>query len=1084
MQLNFHRVTTSSSIQHIKRFPNLITKKNDFTTSYRPAASNKKSSLHVQNNSQADTTISRFSGNDNLAASWQSKGGHYVSYENLKNLNSRIIKYDLNRSKYDKENLLNDLALTYFARFHNLIREEYQHEKSLIEARIKTWSKQKLEREGYSLFNMVPAPKGNLFQDKIFRFSYKEVGSLMPFHRFTVGDTVRITLGKTGNPLDTKDGIDGVVLERRQRYIDICVPYSNGPFIQRSNEYRLDAFVNRVSYERMLNSLQIFLTGASTTGPGTLPLSQTLHDLILYSYPNSMLNLARSPGGLRMALPIINTNINNIPPSAKPNNIYTKNITPLKPTGPMDSLDNYLTRNSNSYSTHDVIHAGNNNNNNNSAVLSEETLIANQVMKSLLDQKVDFKMSVRPIFTQGHVIDINRLLSEDDSEGDGSAPRLITVSEAMKRNRRTIRVGDSRPEPDEQSPQLMLPPVFVTNHRLRELSESFPAAAAVSSRSSDEATAIPTYVHSKKDIERALEIILKKNKTDLNPSQMSALTKSITRPLSLIQGPPGCGKTYTACILLATLATLREERLKVGGIQAKGQKLSKILACAHSNIATDNILDGLIKLGLNVLRIGRPANINSNLWNYTLDSKLQSNIEWQEAKADLDLDADCYSYAKTGKAGRGDDGSDYNLAQLKSKMEDSKKKLEDIEKRVISTILLQADCIVSTCIGSASETIRSLVNAQGVRFETVLIDEAAQCMEVAVLPTLGYGCERLILIGDQNQLPPVVVSNVAMDQGLGVSMFSRLYAAGMTPFLLTEQYRMHPSIASFSSERFYDGKVKSKVTVLDRPTPKGIPFPNRNVPVMFLDISHSTASTCTDSTGKLTGNSSVGFESRSNSTQTSYHNAREIESVVEIIADIIAAAEVCLDDIGVISPYNAQVQKMLETFREKGWVEPLRSSQLENNKNNKIKIENKFENNSMDISNEYLNNIFSDTPSLSLSLDVEVEVDMEEKYLEVRSVDGFQGREKEVIIISTVRSNSRGNVGFLKDWRRLNVAITRARSGLVVVGDSQTLYCDEHWSSFIDWCKSKGCYKSPTNISNGNNNANASVDIINDNLGE
>ena len=76
----------------------------------------------------------------------------------------------------------------------------------------------------------------------------------------------------------------------------------------------------------------------------------------------------------------------------------------------------------------------------------------------------------------------------------------------------------------------------------------------------------------------------------------------------------------------------------------------------------------------------------------------------------------------------------------------------------------------------------------------------------------------------------------------------------------------------------------------------------------------------------------------------------------------------------------------------------------------------------------------------------------------MRSVDGFQGREKEVIIITAVRSNEKGNVGFLNDWRRLNVAITRARSGLIVVGDSRTLQYERNWRAFIAWCKKEGCF--------------------------
>jgi len=264
-------------------------------------------------------------------------------------------------------------------------------------------------------------------------------------------------------------------------------------------------------------------------------------------------------------------------------------------------------------------------------------------------------------------------------------------------------------------------------------------------------------------------------------------------------------------------------------------------------------------------------------------------------------------------------------------------------------------------------------------------------MESATLPALVHGCERLILIGDQNQLPPVVSSPLALEHGLGVSLFARLAAGGMVPSLLNEQYRMHPKIAEFPSNRFYGGRVKSKVDPDERPLPKGYRWPNRRVPVVFIDVSpdavYAPAGTATDAdadgdggddvvgrmlgsddaaasgegSGSLRGLSfrdmmelpsppptrgtdtavnnngdvtvfrgrpdgvetiiaapgprgrvrsapiSGGFESASNASQTSYYNEAEAEVLVSVVESLVEQGHVRLNEIGVITPYNAQV---------------------------------------------------------------------------------------------------------------------------------------------------------------------------------
>ena len=206
---------------------------------------------------------------NNYMAKWQSKGDHYVSYENLQRLD-RIVNHGGsgtpsvsnigNKSRnQNKKELFSELSLTYFARFHNMIREEYQFEKKVIEDRLKVWPVKRLRKEGFVLLDMLATPKGNLFQEKVYRFS-SSYNDKLPFHRFGVGDSVRISVGRYGDPL-RDDGIDGVVLDRRQKYLDVCLRSSDAAQMTkaRGDRFRLDTFVNRVTFDRMVEALQLFL---------------------------------------------------------------------------------------------------------------------------------------------------------------------------------------------------------------------------------------------------------------------------------------------------------------------------------------------------------------------------------------------------------------------------------------------------------------------------------------------------------------------------------------------------------------------------------------------------------------------------------------------------------------------------------------------------------------------------------------------------------------------------------------------------------------------------------------------------------
>lgn len=168
----------------------------------------------------------------------------------------------------------------------------------------------RLVEQGFTLVDLGAHVRGNLFGDMVIRFkSDKQHG--LGNHRFGVGDAVKISVLRDGTGRASKGTVGGVVLDRRASNIDICIKPSDMHMFSRARTYRLDCFVNELAYDRMRAGLTAFTsTGkkrSETDQERTI--SRTIRDLIIYSYPNAMLRLAQSPGGLRVALPYI-------PPSA------------------------------------------------------------------------------------------------------------------------------------------------------------------------------------------------------------------------------------------------------------------------------------------------------------------------------------------------------------------------------------------------------------------------------------------------------------------------------------------------------------------------------------------------------------------------------------------------------------------------------------------------------------------------------------------------------------------------------------------------------------------------------------------------
>jgi len=374
-------------------------------------------------------------------------------------------------------------------------------------------------------------------------------------------------------------------------------------------------------------------------------------------------------------------------------------------------------------------------------------------------------------------------------------------------------------------------------------------------------------------------------------------------------------------------------------------KQTPVLACAFSNVAVDNLMAGLMKSGVKCIRLGKPLRVMPELRNMALDSQLESHPHYDKMVAQRE-------WVKSKK-----NRLDYR------KLRSAKDRLEALESEVMKEVIGKTEVICATCIGAGSERLDTKV------FPLVVVDECTQAVEPGTLVSICKASKRVILLGDHCQLPPTIHSIDAAEQGLEVSMFERLVSRGLRYSMLRTQYRMHPDISSFPNHRFYGGKLMDGVVSKDRKMPWGF---KKNINYLYC-------------AGPEEGDG-----------DTSKRNRNEAIMVVTICTNLIRAGDCKEDDIGVITPYTAQVKLIRKLMAQQ------RLSQME-----------------------------------------------------VNSVDGFQGREKEIIVFSCVRSNTGGQVGFLKDWRRLNVAITRARRGLIIIGDSWTLQKDPTWKALIDTLKEK-----------------------------
>ncbi len=424
----------------------------------------------------------------------------------------------------------------------------------------------------------------------------------------------------------------------------------------------------------------------------------------------------------------------------------------------------------------------------------------------------------------------------------------------------------------------------------------------------------------------------------LNPTQERAVNEVLwAKDVEVVHGPPGTGKTTT--LVEAINETLMRE--------------NQVLICAQSNMAVDWICEKLVDRGINVLRIGNPTKVNDKMLGFTYERKFESHPDYSQLWAIRKAIRDLRSHRK---------GRDEKYHQ---KLEHLKARATEIEIRINSELLGEARVIASTLAGSANRLL------EGQKFGTLFIDEAAQALEAACWIPMRH-VTRVILAGDHCQLPPTIKSIAALKAGLGKTLMERIVEnKPEVVTLLKIQYRMNDQIMRFSSEWFYHGQVESAPQIRYR----GIL--DYDTPIEWME----TAPVCNDNVDATIGEGRDG-DSIINKDEAKITLARLEDYFTKIGKQKILEEQI---DVGVISPYRAQVQYMRRLIKKKEFFKPYRH------------------------------------------------------LISINTVDGFQGQERDVILISLVRSNTDGQIGFLNDLRRMNVAITRARMKLIIIGDKETL---------------------------------------------
>jgi len=451
---------------------------------------------------------------------------------------------------------------------------------------------------------------------------------------------------------------------------------------------------------------------------------------------------------------------------------------------------------------------------------------------------------------------------------------------------------------------------------------------------------------------------------DLNASQNSAVQEVLaTTDIALLHGPPGTGKTTT---LIKAIAALLKSNNK------------QILVVAPSNTAVDLLTERLDAAGISVTRIGNPVKVSEHLQELTLDSRIDRHSANKDIKA---LQKQVRTYTDMAQKYKRNFGK-AEREQRKALFDEAyriRKDVDKIQDFIVADILDRSQVITATLVGANQDVIRNR------RYETVVIDEAAQALEPACwIPILK--ADKLVLAGDHCQLSPTVKSNKGIYNKLSNTLFEKLidlYPEAVS--LLDIQYRMNEQIMNYPSSALYGGLLKADRSVAHWT------IANDTEPIVYIDTAGAGFEE-TESDGAIYNLGEASFlKSHLKTAIATWVRSSPIEQ---------------WPSIGIIAPYRKQVSVLKEMLEQDEELRPYAA------------------------------------------------------IIKVQTIDSFQGQEKDIIYISLTRSNNEQQIGFLSDVRRMNVAMTRAKKKLVVIGDSATIGIHSFYQKFIVYAENLGHYHS------------------------